>query len=202
MGQVALAGFKSRPFGNPKPHRLPNPRHQHTQVGPERLNIAPESVTRGPAWPPLWCQVGPMWPSMRPLMADQSTSNLPMDRPKCVAPRHHQLVDQCEQVRKKGPPKIRSRIGNCLARQFPIPASIFQEAWGGSVNILASPSPQKCPKSRSVGPAEQGPDQNSGLRQAVWSEFRYFQIALIRVCNPSKVQQKLDSSFKTECFVG
>ena len=56
------------------------------------------------------------------------------------------------------------------------------------MNILASPSPQTRPKSRSVGPAEQGTDQNSGLRQAVWSDFRYFQIALIRVCNPLTVK--------------
>ena len=28
------------PIGNPKSQRLQDPRHQHTQVGPERLNIA------------------------------------------------------------------------------------------------------------------------------------------------------------------
>ena len=83
--------FKSRPLGNPRSHRVQDPRHQHTQVGPERLNIVSASARNGPIWPPIWPQVGPRWPIMRPMMADHHclTNSLPMDRPKLW---HHGII--------------------------------------------------------------------------------------------------------------
>ena len=54
---------------------------------------------------------------------------------------------EVQQARKKAYLKTRSRIGNCLARQFPIPASIFGEAWGRfSEHSGRAIPPRRCPE--------------------------------------------------------